>query len=136
MARLHTITEFAVAMWNSAPRMHRRAADLGVDLLPFQGQEMGDLLAYLFEKRDLDERGDAGRGARIYQARGCAACHDNGQDGSSSLMPSRRRLPPFLLISALWKHGSQTAAELKRRGRTWPSLDHRDMADLVAYLNR
>ncbi len=134
--RFHTLTEFAVAMWNHAPKMRRRAERLSADILPFNGDEMSDLLAYLFEKGLFQERGDAGRGARIYRSRNCAACHDAGEGGAPALAPLRGRFSALFLTSALWKHGPQMLAEMEKRGKKWPSFTGSEMADLIAHLNR
>jgi mono/diheme cytochrome c family protein len=134
--RFQTLTEFAVAMWNHAPQMRRRAIGTGADLLPFVENEMADLIAYLFEKRYFEERGNASRGARLYKARSCGACHDSGQADAPSLVQFRGRFSPLFITSALWKHGPQMLTELEKRGVSWPQFTNTEMANLIAHLNR
>ncbi len=135
-ARYHTLAEFAVGMWNHAPRMRRRAEQMSVDILPFNGDEMSDLLAFLFEKQYFRERGEASRGARLYRARQCSSCHDTGHAGAPTLTQFRGRVSPMFVTSALWKHGPQMLTELEKRGLSWPTFTGKEMADLIAHLNR
>ncbi len=132
--RFHTLTEFAVSMWNHAPRMRRRAERLSADIFPFQGDQMRDLLAYLFEKQYFQERGNPSRGARLYRSRQCAGCHEAGP--GPALAGLRGRFSPPAFTSASWKHGPQMLEQLEKRGLQWPSFTGTEMADLIAYLNR
>lgn len=132
--RYQTLTEFAVGMWNHAPSMRGRAERSNIDILPFNADEMSDLLAYLFQKRLFDERGDARRGGRVYKDRNCGACHGAGE--APDLAQFRGRFSPLFATSAVWKHGFQMLEGLEKRRMKWPSLTGTEMADLIAYLNR
>ena len=134
--RFHTLTEFAVAMWNHGPQMQQRAKQVRAELRPFREAEMGDLLAYLFEKRYFEERGDRGRGARVYKARQCGACHEGGEAGAPALSQFRGRFSSLFMTSALWKHGPQMLAEIEKRSMKWPLFTNTEMTDLISYLNR
>ncbi len=136
MASFHNMTEFAATMWNHAPEMRRRAERLNADLFAFQGEEMGDLLAYLFEKRDSPERGEVGRGARIYRARHCGVCHDSSPASTPGLMTPQKPVSALSLISALHKHRPQKLAESENLGIKWPLFTEREVRDLISYLNR
>jgi len=132
--RFHTLTEFAVSMWNHAPKIRRRAERLRVDILPFNGEELSDVIAYLFEKGYFQELGSPARGARLYRSRQCAACHESGP--GPALASFRGRFSSLTFTSATWKHGPQMLEQLEKRGLRWPSFTGTEMADLIAYLNR
>lgn len=123
-----TLTDFATAMWNHGPQMRRRADQTKTDILPFREDEMSNLLAFLFSKRYFDEPGNAERGERVHGAKQCGACHDLKSRGIEFSAPQ--------MASALWRHGPKMQAEMQQKGIRWPVFSGRDLADLVAYLNR
>ena len=59
-------------MWNHAPLMHQRAGDS----FPILGPgDMSNLVAYLFAQRYFYDEGDAARGAKVFETKRCASCH-------------------------------------------------------------
>lgn len=126
---------FAAEMWNHAPQM-RKAAKAGAAPPTFSGAEMNHLVAYLFWTRFFHPKGDAGRGRRIYQAKGCAGCHDVQGSGAPSLAQFSAQVSPIFMTSALWKHGPKMMEAMRRQSRTWPQFTGAQMADLIAFLNR
>jgi cytochrome c2 len=127
-----TMTGLAVEMWNHGPRMRRRAAETRSDLLPFEGAEMNDLVAYLWTRRYFEESGHARRGRRIYNAKRCQVCHEDRASGAPALTGE---FAAPVLASALWQHGPAMLAQMEKRSIRWPVFTGREMADLIAYLN-
>ena len=129
-----TLSDYAVAMWNHAPRMNRAA----IDRFPYLAEdEMKDLTAYLFAERYFSERGDPGRGARVYTEKGCATCHDERPLGKRApdLAQSTERFSPITITAALWRSGPAMLEAMKQRNMKWPEFHGSEMTDLIAFLN-
>lgn len=121
-----TLTDLAVAIWNHAPLMGRRPA-LGYG-------EMRQIAGYLWTLQIVEPTGDPARGERVYQLRGCGACHGRPVSGAPTL--TGRRLKPFTLMASLWRRGPHMHKKLAEAGRRWPQLSALELADLAAYLAR
>jgi len=130
-----SITGLAVEMWNHRPLMAAAAPGQRLEVKPFEGHQMADLLAYLFEKGYFRTWGRAHRGERLFRDKGCASCH--GQPGSTA--PNLRTRDPELtaidIAGGVWRHGPEMLAQMKQRGLDWPALTDEDVADLVAFFN-
>jgi cytochrome c2 len=130
----HTMTDYAAAMWNHAPLMHKRAGSA----FPVLGSgEMGHLVAFLFAQRYFFEEGDTSRGAKIFRSKNCASCHE--QERLKTEAPDLRlvteRYSPITMSRAVWRHGPVMFEKMKQQNLTWPQLSGPEMADLIAYLN-
>lgn len=82
--------------------------------------------------------GNAERGARVFQSKGCASCHPlAGKGGRNAPDLAKRpegRFTPALLASALWNHGPRMWDTMKANGQDVPRLTAQEAADLFAYL--
>ena len=104
----------------------------------FSSQEMADLLTYLFAERYFEARGNAERGLRLFNEKGCARCHTLG--GGASVGPDLTRwqggASPVLLANALWNHGPLMLERIQEQRISWPHFEPGEMADLVEFLGR
>lgn len=123
-----TLTGLAVEMWNHRPIMEEWSAETGIALRPMEDGQMAGLLSYLFEEGLLEERGNADRGRRVYEASRCASCHDQQP------LP-KREWRATDLVSGVWSHAPEMRERMRREGVAWPSLSAEQMADLIAWLN-
>ena len=129
----HSMTGFAVAMWNHGPQMRRRAASAKSELVSFRSTDMNDLVSYLWSRRYFETAGHSGRGRRVFQAKRCGVCHEQAGSGAP---PLKGEFSAPVMASALWRHGPTMLTLMEKRGIRWPVFDAREMADLIAYLNR
>lgn len=125
-----TITDLAVAMWNHRPVMQEWAAETGMEIPELQPGQMGQLLSYLIEEAYLERPGNEKRGMRVYEAKGCAGCHD----GAEASLPTRQ-WRSMDLVAAVWRHGPNMRERLAAEGMRWPALTEADVADVTAWLN-
>lgn len=130
------LTALAVEMWNHRPLMEAAARNRNLTLEPFERDEMADLLAYLFERGYFAVEGNPQRGQRLFTQKNCASCH--GRDGSTApdLQAMSTQVSPTRFAAAVWRHGPSMLDQMRQQGAPWPALTDRDVADLLAFLNR
>ncbi|HLH29793.1 MAG TPA: c-type cytochrome, partial [Terriglobia bacterium] len=125
---------YVAAMWNHAPYMHERA---GVQFPIFGPGDMSNLVAYLFTQRYFDEQGDARRGAAVYEAKGCASCHERWrkETGAPDLTAATEQYSPITIAASLFRHGPAMLETMKKENVQWPHFTPREMEDLIGFLN-
>ncbi len=132
-----SLTEFAAAMWNKAPRMVEAMKARSIPVPSLRPEEMADIVAYLYSVRYFAEAGDPRKGVILATYRGCLRCHGlYGERGkpASDLARAQGLATPAGSLAALWNH-SFIADPAKARDRTpWPTFTGPEMADLIAYL--
>ncbi|MEE9569389.1 MAG: c-type cytochrome [Candidatus Binatia bacterium] len=132
-----SLMQIAGAMWNHGPRMWATMAEAGIDIPIFSAQDMSDLISYLYFLQFIDAPGDAQKGKRLYNQRGCSACHGalggGGAAGPNLAMPGKLETP-LEVITAMWNHATKMEEKLQELSVAWPILKGGEMADLIAYL--
>lgn len=132
-SRQTSVAGFVAAMWNHAPVMRRRG---GGPLPRLASGEMQDVIAYLFLQQYFYESGDAARGKRVYESKGCANCHEGKRaPGAPDLAATVQAYTPISMASAVWRHGSGMEQALRAQGKSWPEFQDSEMTDLMTYLN-
>ena len=137
-ARHHvSLTAFAARMWNHGPAMWAKMKERGLEPPMLTGQDMADVLAYLFSAHYFDQRASAGRGSALVRDRGCTACHAVRGDGgkaAADFATSTVVGSPASLLAAMWNHGPRMDAKAEAMAVVWPVLRGQDLADIAAYL--
>lgn len=124
-----TLTDFAAAMWNHAPKM-------GKELPELRPEEMKRIVGYLWSIQFFGERGDPARGQKVFTAKNCSACHGAAASGAPNLAEYKGRFSATSMVAALWRHGPAMLARMNMNKVAWPTFTRAQMADLIAYLNR
>ena len=123
----HTLTDIAASMWNHAPAMREKAADLSLD-------EMREILAYIWSSDFFRSRGNVAEGRKVFNSR-CGICHSNPATGAPDLKKVNRRYTAITMVWALWNHGPQMLQEVQKQKQDWPELSEADMENLIAFLD-
>lgn len=136
-----SVLDFAGALWNHAPMMREKMADLKIQPPELTSRELADLLAFLTAYRyyltELGQPGNPVAGKRLFDAKGCSSCHGDRaawEKPGPSLDRYRGRFSAIYLAQAMWNHGPEMADLMRRRGVPWPTFAGREMGDLLAYL--
>jgi mono/diheme cytochrome c family protein len=130
-----SLTEFAALMWNHGPKMWARMQERGLQVPRLKGQEMADIVAYLYVSRYFDQEVSPTRGQQVLRDKGCLACHSTqGQGGRTArdLATYRAARSGSALIAALWNHPRYLPKE--QREVPWPLLTGQELADMAAFL--
>jgi mono/diheme cytochrome c family protein len=131
-----SLTQFAALMWNHAPGMWAQMQARGIQVPRMSGQEMADVVAYLYVSHYFDQPGDAGRGQQLLQAKGCASCHairGKGPKVGADLASYPALRSAAGLIAALWNHPRYLGAQ--QQEVSWPLLTGQELADVAAYVS-
>jgi len=133
-----TIVTFAGLMWNHSPQMWRAMKTEGIPRPTFEGQEMADLIAFLYSLRYLGPAGSPQMGKSLFADRGCVQCHGPRAEGTPRGAKLRGRgeiYSSIALAEALWRHGPEMYQRTRELGLPWPGLKESDVGDLVSFLN-
>jgi mono/diheme cytochrome c family protein len=133
-----SLTAFAARMWNHGPTMWAKMKERGFEVPRLSGQDMADVLAYLFTAHYFDQRASAERGGALVRDRGCIACHavrGSGGKSAADLATSTTVGSPAALVAAMWNHGPRMEAKAESVAVVWPVLRGQDLADIAAFLS-
>jgi mono/diheme cytochrome c family protein len=138
LPRPRSFYDLATAMWNHAPRMAERVAQLGVREPRLNSHEAGDLVAFLFTVDYFDPPGKPDVGRRLFAEKRCIVCHMVGGTGGvvgPSLDFLKQYGTPIFLATSMWNHGPQMLEAMKARGIQRPTFKDDELRDLIAYVN-
>jgi len=131
----YTPTMLAAAIWNHAPAMWTAMEAAGIERPRLTPEQSADLFAYFYAFRYFELPGDAGRGKRVFDSRGCVGCHATSADGPTVGPPIQQWQAvsdPIELARQMWNHAPRMREAMA--GKTWPELSAQEMTDLVVYL--
>jgi mono/diheme cytochrome c family protein len=132
---LGSVASIAGLMWNHSRPMDEESRRRGLARVTFSGQEMADIIAYLYFVNYANVRAVPARGAQVFSDK-CAVCHSSGggRRGGPDLTAIPQIDDPIALFAAMWNHSTRMEQELRRLGLSWPRLAKGEAADLAAYL--
>ena len=140
LGRAHhvSLTQFAGLMWNHGPAMWARMKERHIEPPQLTGQEMADIVAYLYTSHYFDAAaGSSSRGQQVLQSKGCLSCHSirgKGGKAAGDLSNSTVVGSPSSLIAAMWNHSRLMEDQAQKQGIKLPTLKGQELADLSAYL--
>ena len=130
-----SISTIAGMMWNHSQGMSAELARRGIARVTFSGQEMADILAYLYFVNYANVRGVSDRGGIVFVKK-CSTCHSIG--GGTRIGPDLSAAvdldQPIAIMAAMWDHASAMEREMRTRRLAWPRLEVGEAADLAAFL--
>jgi mono/diheme cytochrome c family protein len=129
-----SLFQFATAMWNKAPAMLRAMREARIKPPQLDAEEMADIVAYLYSVNYFADVGDAVRGKRLMETKGCVGCHYAPGQARPGLVAIRRLDRPAAFVSGLWNHLSVLERPDQKVKNEWPELTSQQTADLVAFL--
>ena len=141
LGRAHhvSLTQFAGLMWNHGPAMWARMKERGIQPPELTGQEMADIVAYLYTSHYFDPAaGSSARGQQVVKTKGCVACHSvRGQGGkvAADFATSNVVGSPAALVAAMWNHSRMMEDQAAKQGLKLPRLTGQELADLTAYVS-
>ncbi|GAB4154659.1 MAG: hypothetical protein Fur0037_23240 [Planctomycetota bacterium] len=129
--------EIAAAMWNHSPGMTGKMAEYRIAHPQLEGEELSNLISFLYFLNYFDEPGDARAGMVLFNEKHCIRCHKVGDEGGTagpSLDATTRANSPLELAASLWNHGPAMMKALKDAGLAVPKFAGNDIIDLYAFI--
>ncbi len=131
-----TVPGIAAAMWNHSQGMQTEFQRQRIPEIQFTGQEMADVIAYLYFVRSSHVRALPARGSNIFASK-CATCHAVGAGtrvGPDLATVADDLDSPIDVIAAMWNHGAAMEAALDGQNLEWPELAPGEAEHLVAFI--
>jgi len=128
-----TPANLAREIWNHGPQMWAMMQATGAKKPTLSHQDAADLFAYLYGFRYFEDPGDASRGRKVFDAKGCIGCHARGTGGALPAMNWQTVNDPVQLARAMWNHAPPMKSAMKEN-TSWPVLTAQDLTDLLAYV--
>lgn len=125
----------AAKLWDHSPAMSRqiRSSQAYPQLT---SEDMADMLTFLFQSASAGHPGDPASGERIFQEKGCSACHaaDAAEKHSAPKLSDLARATPNEWMRSMWNHTHSMVDPVMAALGRWPEFKGDEMGDLVAYL--
>jgi mono/diheme cytochrome c family protein len=132
-----SLTQFAALMWNHGPAMWAKMKEYGVEVPRLTGQEMADIVSYLYVSHYFDAAASPGRGQQVIQGKGCLTCHSvRGKGGKvgADFATSKLVASHAGLLAGMWNHSRYMETQAQKQEVPWPVLTGQELADVSAYL--
>ncbi len=132
-----SVTEIAGIMWNHGPEMWSEMKERGIERPDFTGEEMANIIAYLYFLKFADQPGNPVEGEKLFSEKGCVSCHSvNGKGGEigPDLATTQGLSSPIKMAQVMWNHAPIMEKKMEGRRLQWPEFKGNDMPNLFAYL--
>ena len=133
-----SISEICGILWNHSFAMQARMAAGGVEFPRLKENELADLLAYIYFLHFSRDQGDAARGEKVFNGKGCTNCHGSGTSKKQGpdLAASKQDYDMLRLATSMWNHAPIMYQYMESEVMKWIKLDLDDMQDLAKFLRR
>lgn len=138
-SRRYTPVALAAVLWNHGrPDWDPEGRPAGLAAsAPVTEQEVADLFAWFAARRYFERTGDAARGKRLFQQKGCGECHGiarSPRPDAPAVAAWRVLRDPAAFALAMWNRPPRMAAAFSRTGVRCPPISGSEMTDLLIYL--
>ena len=130
-----SMSEICGVIWNHSFAMQATMAAKGMAFPRLEGNELADILGYVYFLHFSRDEGDAVRGEKVFVAKGCVTCHGPGKQGPN-LQEGGPRFEMLRLATSMWNHAPIMYQSMENEVMKWIQLDPNDMQDLSKYLRR
>lgn len=134
----YSVTEIAGLMWNHGSEMWKLMEEQRISWPRFSGNEMADIIAYLYFLKFADESGDPHEGKNTFAEKGCVHCHGmdaKGGEYAPDLSKSKSLVSAIVMVQIIWNHAPVMEEKIAEKVMRWPEFSGKEMRDLYAYLH-
>ena len=127
----------AGSMWNHGYRMWQTMKQREITPPRFEGNELADIIAYLYFLEFQQRAGDPVRGKDLVQSKGCINCHLIGGRGGASgpdLARSQHFSNVLTIAARMWNHNLDMQKRMRESNIPFPRFAEREMTDLLSYI--
>jgi len=130
-----SISEICGILWNHSFAMQSTMAARGIAVTRLQGNELSDILAYIYFLHFSRDEGNADRGEQTFVSKGCITCHGPNKQGPN-LAEGGENFDMLHLATSMWNHAPIMHQSMESEVMQWIRLDQNDMQDLSKFLRR
>jgi cytochrome c551/c552 len=130
----YSITEIAGLMWNHGSVMGELMKERNLTWPKFNGQEMADLIAFLYFLKFADKPGDPDTGEKLFAQKGCGNCHGKNTDNVPDLSTSEALSSTIDIAQIMWNHAPVMEERILEKDMHWPQFTGTELSHLYAYL--
>ncbi len=134
----YSVTEIAGLMWNHGSEMAELMKEQKISWPKFSGNEMADLIAYLYFLKFAGKTGDPREGQKVFAQKGCVHCHGadaKGGEFAPDLTKSKGLVSAIDMVQIIWNHAPVMEEKIAEKVIRWPEFSGKEMRDLYAYLH-
>ncbi len=132
-----SVTDIAGLMWNHSDKMGKKVKELKISWPIFKGNEMANLISYLYFMSPPKTKGSAEDGKRVFRAKGCINCHHKNNPLDAPVFTQKEYFPnDNTFFADLWNHVPKMEGILFAHGQKLPVLTASDVKSLYLYLKR
>jgi cytochrome c2 len=132
-----SVSQITGEMWNHLPRMYDRMIEKRLPFPIFSGEEMNNLISYLYSLAYVGKPGDAQKGSMVFREKRCVFCHGEPGKNQQRLGPDLATVQlnsPLGVLPTMWNHALEMEGRMRENKIAWPRFEGAEMADLQAYL--
>lgn len=127
--KYHTsMTRIGAILWNSAPLMWKKG-----EVPKFSGQEMADIISYLYFLNYSDKKGDSKKGERVYADKRCSDCHYT-KGPAIDFSQLKGKYDATEMATEMLNHAPVMQKTVEDKKIPWPRLDPGELRDLFQYI--
>jgi cytochrome c2 len=132
-----SFVDIASMMWNHSGGMGQKMEEFRLTRPAFKGDELSDLISFLYLLNYFDEPGDPRVGKTLFTEKSCIRCHSVAAEGGKvgpALDKIERGVPPLVVAEALWNHGPAMSSAIHEAGLQLPTFEDNEIIDLFAFV--
>jgi mono/diheme cytochrome c family protein len=134
-----TFLDLGAALWNHVPGMSVTFEVTGIEWPQLSEQDLTELITFLNAIDYLGRPGVPAAGRRVFEAKGCDACHEVGRGGAGpggDLADLRLHASPLFVAQEIWNHGPSMLQSMRELEMEPPSFAEGELADLSALIRQ
>lgn len=132
-----SVTEIAGLMWNHGSEMWELMQEQEMSWPRFAGNEMADIIAYLYFLKFTDDPGDPDEGQKVFTEKACGHCHGadaRGGEYAPDLSESKGLVSAIDLVQIIWNHAPVMEEKITEKVIRWPEFSGEEMRNVHAFL--
>lgn len=127
--KYHTsMTRIGAILWNSAPLMWKKG-----EVPKFSGQEMADIISYLYFLNYSDKAGDSKKGEKDFAEKKCADCHTL-KGPAIDFSQLKGKYDAAEIATEMLNHAPVMQKTVEEKKIPWPRFNPGELRDLLQFI--
>ncbi|HVP35979.1 MAG TPA: c-type cytochrome [Terriglobales bacterium] len=123
-----SMTKIGAILWNSAPMMWKKG-----EVPKFSGQELADIISYLYFLDYTDRVGDSKKGGKVYSDKRCSDCHST-KGPAIDFSQLKGKDDAVELATQMLNHAPVMQKTVEEKKIPWPMFNPGELRDLFRFI--